>query len=126
MSGQPAVDMELKKAFQELQTKMIITQQQMKVSDMQIDQLKRQIAHAALVEKELNGLTQSTRTYEGVGRMFLLQPIDTVKQNLVEKVKANEDKIKTIETTKTYLEKNMKESEDNLRELVFSKQKQRT
>ena len=43
----------------------------MKVSDMQIDQLKRQIAHAALVEKELNGLTQSTRTYEGVGRMYV-------------------------------------------------------
>ena len=49
--------------------KMISTSQQLKVSDMQIDQLKRQITHAKLVETELNGLPESTNVYQGVGRM---------------------------------------------------------
>jgi len=56
-------------AFQELQTKMISTTQQLKVSDMQVEQLKRQIAHSKLVEKEIAALPPDTRTYEGVGRM---------------------------------------------------------
>ena len=48
---------------------MITTQQQLKVSDMQIDSLVRQKTHANLVEKEISVLPEGTRTYEGVGRM---------------------------------------------------------
>ena len=56
-------------AFQELQSKMVTTQQQMKVSDMQIEQLRRSVMHSKLVGKELSELPQDVRTYEGVGRM---------------------------------------------------------
>lgn len=48
---------------------MIATTQQMKISDAQIDTLKRSIQHSALVEKELGRLPENTRVYEGVGRM---------------------------------------------------------
>ncbi|XP_062568758.1 prefoldin subunit 1-like [Saccostrea cucullata] len=119
------VDLELKKAFQELQTKMIATTQQIKLSDAQIDQLKRSIKHSELVEHEIGALPQTTRLYEGVGRMFILQPKDDIKQNLTNKKKAAEEKIKNFETSKSYLEKSIKESEDNLRELVMSKQQNR-
>jgi len=116
------VDLELKKAFQELQSKMVATTQQLKVSDMQVETLKRQMTHAKLVQQELANVPETTRCYEGVGRMFLLQPMGTIKINLGEKTKASETKISTILTNKTYLEKNLKESEDNLRELIISKQ----
>jgi len=56
-------------AFQELQTKMVSTTQQLKIADFQIEQLKRQINHAKLVEKEIDRLPKDIRTYEGVGRM---------------------------------------------------------
>jgi len=56
-------------AFQELQTKMVSTTQQLKIADFQIEQLKRQIVHAKLVEKEIDSLPKDVRTYEGVGRM---------------------------------------------------------
>ena len=36
---------------------------------MQIEQLKRQIIHARLVEKEIESLPKDTNTFEGVGRM---------------------------------------------------------
>ena len=56
-------------AFQELQGKMITTSQQMKISDAQIESLKRSMQHSGLVEKELGRLPDTTRVYEGVGRM---------------------------------------------------------
>ncbi|KAK6171107.1 hypothetical protein SNE40_019364 [Patella caerulea] len=115
------VDLELKKAFQELQNKMITTTQQLKVSDAQIETLKRQITHSKLVTKEIAALPSETRVFQGVGRMFLLQPISTIQKNLDAKMKASEEKIKTIDTNKGYLERSIKESEDSLRELVLSK-----
>ena len=48
---------------------MITTSQQLKVSDAQIDALKRSIQHSNLVEKELSRLPEDTKVYEGVGRM---------------------------------------------------------
>jgi len=120
------VDMELKNAFRDLQAKMIATTQQLKVSDMQIEQLKRQIVHSHLVEKELAGLPKDTNTYEGIGRMFVLQPMSTIEKNLSEKVKTCEEKVKTIEGSKVYLERSIKEGEENLRELILSKKREQT
>ncbi|XP_046551735.1 prefoldin subunit 1-like [Haliotis rubra] len=120
--SQLAVDMELKKAFQEMQSKMIATTQQLKISDAQIETLKRTMAHSKLVDSEISQLPGGIRVYEGVGRMFLLQPLDVVRSNLTKKIKASDEKIKTIEINKGYLDKSLKESEDSLRELVLSKQ----
>merc|ERR1712142_802309 len=120
MATQP--DMELKKAFAELQTKMVTSSQQIKMSELQIEQLKRQIKHSQLVEQELAQVPATTRCYEGVGRMFILEPIDKIKENLAKKTEVSESKIKSIETNRTYMEKSLKESEDNLRELIISKQ----
>ncbi|XP_025102435.1 prefoldin subunit 1-like isoform X2 [Pomacea canaliculata] len=119
------VDLELKKAFQEMQIKKIQTSQQLKIADQQVEALKRKIAHSQLVDKEIASLPEETRVYEGVGRMFLLMSIPVVRENLAKKKDQAEDKIKTIETNKEYLEKSLKENEQNLRELVLSKQQQR-
>ncbi|ELU15295.1 hypothetical protein CAPTEDRAFT_152683 [Capitella teleta] len=116
------VDLELRKAFQELQSKMVNTQQQLKVSDVQVNQLKSQIQYTKLVQKEVDSLPADVPLYESVGRMFLQQTNDTVKENLVKKIETKQEKIKTIEGNKGYLERSLKESEDNLRELILSKQ----
>lgn len=49
---------------------MVTTTQQLKIADVQMEQLKRQILHTRLVEKELSVLPKDVRTYEGVGRML--------------------------------------------------------
>lgn len=116
------VDQELKKAFQELQTKMITTRQQLKFSDAQVETLKRQITHSKLLDQEISILPEDTRTYEGVGRMFMLQPIPEVRKNLTKKIQTADEKIKSINSNKSYLERSIKESEDNLREMILSKQ----
>ncbi|KAL8577918.1 hypothetical protein ACOMHN_011914 [Nucella lapillus] len=119
------VDLELKKAFQELQLKMIQTTQQLKVADNQVETLKRKIHHTRLVDKEISALPEDTPVYQGIGRMFLLMTVPTIRENLTKKQKTADEKIKTIEVNKEYLERSIKESENSLRELVLSKRQQR-
>uniref|UniRef100_A0A8B9PR57 Prefoldin subunit 1 n=1 Tax=Apteryx owenii TaxID=8824 RepID=A0A8B9PR57_APTOW len=63
------VDLELKKAFTELQAKVIDTQQKVKLADIQIEQLSRTKKHAHLTDTEIMTLVDETRMYEGVGRI---------------------------------------------------------
>uniref|UniRef100_A0A8B9K931 Prefoldin subunit 1 n=1 Tax=Astyanax mexicanus TaxID=7994 RepID=A0A8B9K931_ASTMX len=92
------VDLELKKAFAELQAKMIDTQQKVKIADLQIEQLSRMKKHSNLTHVEITSLPDSTRMYEGVGRMFILQSKDEINNQLLEKQKTADDKIKELET----------------------------
>ncbi|RNA25093.1 Prefoldin subunit 1 [Brachionus plicatilis] len=118
----PSVDLELKKAFEDLQTKMFTSRNQMKVIGVQVDQLKRQVQHAKLTESELVQLDTSVRMYEGIGRMFVLSDKPAVLKSLEEKSKTCETKIQSLEKTKEYLEKSLKDSENSLRELITVKQ----
>uniref|UniRef100_A0A494BBK3 Prefoldin subunit 1 n=1 Tax=Mus musculus TaxID=10090 RepID=A0A494BBK3_MOUSE len=64
-----SVDLELKKAFTELQAKVIDTQQKVKLADIQIEQLNRTKKHAHLTDTEIMTLVDETNMYEGVGRI---------------------------------------------------------
>ncbi|KAB7497663.1 Prefoldin subunit 1 [Armadillidium nasatum] len=102
-------DLELKKAFIELQGKVQETNQKLRIADVQIDSLKKQITHAQLTDKEIQNLGASTRVYESVGRMFLLTDIPKVRENLTQKVNKCNDKISSLQSNKTYLEKSLQE-----------------
>ncbi|XP_077402324.1 prefoldin subunit 1 [Vanacampus margaritifer] len=118
------VDLELKKAFSELQVKVIDTQQKVKLADLQIEQLLHMQKHANLTHAEINTLSENTRMYEGVGRMFILQSKDDITQQLKAKQKTAEEKIKELEQKKVYLERSVKEAEDNIREMLMSRRAQ--
>nr|ACO15483.1 Prefoldin subunit 1 [Caligus clemensi] len=117
-------DMELKKAFSEMQSKMMDTRQKMKVSDVQIESLKRSITHAELTDAEISGLSNDVRVYESLGRMFMLATKEDVKKDLVDRRTKAAEKIKVLEGNKEYLERNLKENENSLRELVLQKRTQ--
>lgn len=118
----PQVDMELKKAFEDLQMKMLTSKNQIKVIDAQAEQLKRQIHHAKLTETELSQLDASVRMYEGIGRMFVLSEKSKILTGLENKSKMCENKIVSLEKSKEYIEKSYKDSENSLRELISVKQ----
>ncbi|XP_008400064.1 prefoldin subunit 1 isoform X1 [Poecilia reticulata] len=115
------VDLELKKAFSELQVKMIDTQQKVKLADLQIEQLGRVQKHTKLTQAEISTLPANTRLYEGVGRMFVLQSKEEIDDLLTDKQKTVDDKIKELEQKKVYLERSVKEAEDNIREMLLSR-----
>ncbi|XP_043321267.1 prefoldin subunit 1 isoform X1 [Cervus elaphus] len=95
------VDLELKKAFTELQAKVIDTQQKVKLADVQIEQLNRTKKHAHLTDTEIMTLVDETNMYEGVGRMFILQSKEAIHNQLLEKQKIAEEKIKELEVNST-------------------------
>jgi prefoldin subunit 1 len=115
-------DPELKKAFEDLQAKMIYSRNQMKIIQVQSDNLKRQIQHSKLTEKEIGQLTEDVRMFEGIGRMFVLCNKPIILNNLDNKMKSCEEKMSNLEKTKEYLEKSLKDSENSLRELISIKQ----
>ncbi|KAM8897601.1 prefoldin subunit 1 [Spinachia spinachia] len=115
------VDLELKKAFSELQVKMIDTQQKVKLADLQIDQLTRVQKLAKVTHKEISTLSDDTPLYEGVGRMFILQSKEEINDQLTDKQKTAQEKIKELEQKKVYLERSVKEAEDNIREMLLSR-----
>ncbi|XP_043321269.1 prefoldin subunit 1 isoform X3 [Cervus elaphus] len=127
------VDLELKKAFTELQAKVIDTQQKVKLADVQIEQLNRTKKHAHLTDTEIMTLVDETNMYEGVGRMFILQSKEAIHNQLLEKQKIAEEKIKELEVNsttviseqkKSYLERSVKEAEDNIREMLMARRAQ--
>ncbi|XP_077753616.1 prefoldin subunit 1 isoform X5 [Canis aureus] len=106
------VDLELKKAFTELQAKVIDTQQKVKLADIQIEQLNRTKKHAHLTDTEIMTLVDETNMYEGVGRMmevrfsfigFILQSKEAIHSQLLEKQKIAEEKIKELEAHLSFL-----------------------
>ncbi|XP_012282433.1 prefoldin subunit 1 [Orussus abietinus] len=115
-------DEELKKAFAELQRKLIDTSQKQTLTDLQIDSLQRTMKRAKLTVKEVTTLPPNTRLYESVGRMFLLDDIDNIKEELEKRVANAEKKITTLENSKTFLQQSLKDSENHLREMVQQRQ----
>lgn len=118
------MDLELKKAFSELQVKMVDTQQKVKLANLQIDQLTRVQTYAKLTHAEITTLPDNTRLYEGVGRMFILQSREDITNQLTDKQRTANEKIKELEQKKVYLERSVKEAEDNIREMLLSRRAQ--
>jgi len=117
--------MELKKAFADLQSKMVSTKNLLKNHDSQIYLINKEVDSAKLTGEALSALPSETNAFASVGRMFVKQNIADIQTNLDSQVDELKDKIKKLETNKEYLSRNLKESEDNLRELVAAKQKAR-
>lgn len=103
---------------------MIDTQQKVKLADLQIDQLTRVQQLAKLTRAEIATVPDNTRLYEGVGRMFVLQSKEEINNQLMDKQKTTDEKIKELEQKKVYLERSVKEAEDNIREMLLSRRAQ--
>ncbi|XP_005100817.1 prefoldin subunit 1 [Aplysia californica] len=119
------IDPELSNAFAELSLKKAQSENQIRISNSQIENLTRKIQHSHLVEQEVKNLPSDVRLYKAVGRMFLLRSQDELKGELKEKQGSFAEKIKSLESSKEYLQRNIEECKNNVRELVMSKQSSR-
>ncbi|XP_017033061.1 prefoldin subunit 1 [Drosophila kikkawai] len=112
------MDMELKKAFTEMQINKLETTKKINMIDMKCDMVKTGKHKYQLTEKGTSSLSDDTRVYQSVGRMFLLTDV----QNMRDDLKAKQDKcdkaIELLEKKKEFLQKSLKDQEDGLRELV--------
>lgn len=115
-------DPELKKAFAELQSQLNETNNKIRISDVQCDGIRKQMAHSQLTDKEIQQLGSDVRVFESVGRMFMLTDIPSIRKGLAEKIESGAEKIKRLQSNKEKLEKSLGESQNNLREMVKLRQ----
>ncbi|XP_059047502.1 prefoldin subunit 1-like [Achroia grisella] len=113
-----SVDLELKKAFTDLQIKMVDTRKKIHFIDSQIELLKRCMHHVDITQCAISCYPPGAKTYESVGRMFLLTDLEEVKNNLKNRDTQLTKRASDFQKNKEYLENNLKESEDNIREMV--------
>jgi len=115
------VDLELKKAFAELQQKRIESAQKLQFASGQVEGIRRNILHKKLTDDELKALPAETKVYQGVGRCFIASSLPDVRQTIGKTVSELEEKVRIFEQNKDFILKDLKETENQLRELVAAK-----
>ncbi|TDG44864.1 hypothetical protein AWZ03_008672 [Drosophila navojoa] len=112
------MDLELKKAFTEMQINKLETTKKISMIDMKCDMVKTGKQKYSLTEKSTSNLTDDTKVYMSVGRMFLLTDLDSMRNELKAKQDKCDKAIELLEKKKEFLQKSLKDQEDGLRELV--------
>nr|ACD37571.1 prefoldin subunit 1 [Philodina roseola] len=107
---------EAQKFLGQLQMKMIEIQTSLRKSTGQIEGLKREIQRAKLTDKEINTMKAETPMFSPVGRMFVLNSKNEIREQIEKKIKTCDDDIKKQEASKAYLEKQMRECESQFKE----------
>ncbi|XP_075991161.1 prefoldin subunit 1 [Anticarsia gemmatalis] len=118
------LDLELRKAFMELQVKMVETSEKIQSIDLEVDMTRRAMQHVDVTRRELLLLPADTKTYEAIGRTFLLTDLEQIKESLSYRESNLTERISELTKNKAYLEKSLKESEDNIREMVQQKKEE--
>ncbi|XP_055923749.1 prefoldin subunit 1 [Eupeodes corollae] len=116
-----AMDMELKKAFTEVQIHRVETTKKMNMLDMKHDMVKTGKHKCILTEKGTSDLPDDARVYLSVGRMFVLTNVQNMREDLKSKQEKCQKTLDLLEKKKEFLAKSLKDQEDNLRELVKQK-----
>lgn len=97
------------------------TSRQVKLIDFRTDVLKNQKQKYILTSKGIADLSDDSRVYSSIGRMFALTTVPQVREELEANSEKCENAIKQWSEKKAYLVKTLKEQEDGLRELVKQK-----
>uniref|UniRef100_A0A1Q3FFI4 Putative molecular chaperone prefoldin subunit 1 n=1 Tax=Culex tarsalis TaxID=7177 RepID=A0A1Q3FFI4_CULTA len=120
------MDMELKKAFTEMQVNKIESTKKIRLLDMKTDSLKVSKQRVELTNKEVSQLNPDTKVYASVGRMFVLSDVPSLTEEMKTKQSNFEEIIGQCEKNKEFLLKNLREQEESLRELVQQKRTEST
>lgn len=113
-----AGDVELRKAFTELQMQVLSTREKVRQIEEEMARSERATMAITITRKTVEGLAPQHKTYVGVGRAFVLKPRDQIDRRLADMLEANRDKVNQLEKSKQYQEGKVKETENNIREML--------
>ncbi|XP_075256318.1 prefoldin subunit 1-like [Convolutriloba macropyga] len=119
-------DPELRKAFNELQMKVVDTQNKLTLADQQIAELQQKTKRKEVAQKQLEIFPTETKMYFGCGKMFVLDEKSEILTKMGKDVEVNAEKIKALESQKELLKRNQKEAEGNIREMIAVKRQTTT
>ncbi|PUU82375.1 Prefoldin [Tuber borchii] len=108
----------LQKLMQEIEARAVFSQQQLQIVKSQMAAKQRDIRLLQLTSKELDTLPKSTKVYEGVGKMFVMEDLDSVLTRLDNEKKSAEGDIRDLQKKFTYLETTFEKAQDNLNQIL--------
>lgn len=104
-----------------MQLNKIETSKKLRFIDFQEEQLKKSKARYELTDSEISQLTENTKVYATVGRMFVLSTLPDLRSELKGKTEKVVEMIGQCDKNKEFLLTNLKEQEESLRDLVQQK-----
>ncbi|KAJ5089517.1 hypothetical protein N7532_008201 [Penicillium argentinense] len=110
----------LQKLLQEIETRALASQQQIGITKAQMTARQRDVRMLQLTSKELSELPSETRVYEGVGKMFVNVPIDSVNKRLTRESSEASTEITNLEKKLQYHETTAQKSKENLEQILKS------
>ncbi|XP_052896296.1 prefoldin subunit 1 [Anopheles moucheti] len=120
------MDPELKKAFTEMQVNKIESTKKIRLLHMKTDSLKLSKQRIEVTNRHISNLDPTTKVYASVGRMYVLNDVPTLTEQLKTTQASYEEMIAQCEKNKDFLIKNLKDQEESLRELVQQKKAETT
>eukprot|EP00700_Malawimonas_jakobiformis_P002479 EC724231.1.p1 GENE.EC724231.1~~EC724231.1.p1 ORF type:complete len:129 (+),score=29.50 EC724231.1:36-422(+) len=106
------------RTFVELRNKQMEFSKQLNTTRNQIAVLERGKKRAELTLQELSKVDASTRTFVGVGRMFMLTPRQEIDVKLKKTIQVCEkDELPALMKKREYLERQVQDTTRNLQEL---------
>ncbi|KAF8474681.1 Prefoldin [Kalaharituber pfeilii] len=108
----------LQKLLQDIETSANFSQQQLQVVRTQIATKQRDIRLNQLTIKEIESLPKGTRVYEGVGKMFILEPTDRVKSRLDKELENLNGDVKDLTKKLQYLETTFQKTQENINAIL--------
>ncbi|TKA68884.1 hypothetical protein B0A49_05354 [Cryomyces minteri] len=110
----------LQKLLQEIEQKATFSQQQIGIVKAQIAAKNRESRLLQLTSSEVSSLPKDTNVYEGVGKMFVLNPTNEIKDRLSSEAEELKSDMSNLEKKLHYLETTFKNSRDHLEQLFSS------
>ncbi|KZF26296.1 Prefoldin [Xylona heveae TC161] len=108
----------LQKLAQEIETRAVVSQQQIGIVRTQIAAKQRDVRLQELTANEATTLPKDTKVYEGVGKMFVLTPLENVKDRLAAEKEELKSDINNLEKKLQYLETTHKNSRDHIEHML--------
>ncbi|KAL8736263.1 MAG: hypothetical protein Q9166_000418 [cf. Caloplaca sp. 2 TL-2023] len=110
----------LQKLVQEIETQAISAQREINVVKAAVASKQRDIRMLELTATEVKQLSDDTKVYEGVGKMFMFTPRDNVQSRLATETAELKSDISSLNKKLHYLETTHKNSREHIDQIFMS------
>jgi len=110
----------LQKLLQEVETQAVLSQQKITQTQAELNVKRRDARLNLLTSNELKSLSKDTKTYGGVGKMFVAVPVSTLTHQLESDSTTLNKEISELEKKLHYQEMTYKNSRQHIEKILQS------
>ncbi|KAI5462929.1 Prefoldin [Mariannaea sp. PMI_226] len=111
----------LQKLVQEIESQAIVAQQQIGLARTQMTAKQREQRLVRLTLSEMTTLPSDAVVYEGVGKMFVSLPVDSLRKKLNSQTQSLEGEVDRLSKRLLYLETTERNSREHIEQMLRAK-----